>query len=386
MKRLFLLVLPMFCLGLLSPSLRAHESAEEMAATAGAFLASLDQEQTTRAVYPLTGAERENWVFVPKPFEGEGMRRGLTIKEMRPDQRHLAYALLSTGLSHRGYITALQIMSLEQILWELENNSPRRDTRMYYLTIFGDPAGVIGHDLTNLGSGDLRCCWDEYHQRIHVATSTRVGSVDFGDSFHAGTTELTATPGSFGSVLLAPSPHGTTLIVGTTRTQRSTDGGVTWTLGPRYGVDLISPSGTGGETISVWYSEYQARWYMLTHTTSTVGFDLWESFDDGETWSWSADLADALGGVYDVCGAGPNRTRATRIRQFVVFPVASSTSSVRGLLIFDESAATVRVLPFGNTGITFIGEAGGQLVIQTSNDEVFTSIGSSVPTPLRKLP
>ncbi len=140
MKRLSLLVLPVFRLGLLSPSLRAHESAEEMAATAGAFLASLDQEQKTRAVYPLTGAERENWVFVPKPFEGEGMRRGLTIKEMRPDQRHLAYALLSTGLSHRGYITALQIMSLEQILWELENNSPRRDTQMYYLTLFGDPA------------------------------------------------------------------------------------------------------------------------------------------------------------------------------------------------------------------------------------------------------
>lgn len=141
MKHLFPLVLPVFCLGLLFPaSLRAHESAEEMAAAAGAFLSGLENEMKAKTVYPLTDAERENFIFVPRPFEGEGMRRGLTIKDMRADQRHLAYALLSTGLSHRGYITALQIMSLEQILWELENNSPRRDTQMYYLTIFGDPA------------------------------------------------------------------------------------------------------------------------------------------------------------------------------------------------------------------------------------------------------
>jgi hypothetical protein len=47
--------------------------------------------------------------------------------------------LLSTGLSHRGYTTALQIMSLEQVLWELENHAPKRDTEMYYITIFGEP-------------------------------------------------------------------------------------------------------------------------------------------------------------------------------------------------------------------------------------------------------
>jgi len=140
MKRIFTLFSLVAGLGALSlPSLCAHESADEMAAMAVAYLASLDEAQKGQTVYALTDAERENWVFVPKPFEGEGMRRGLTIKDMRPDQRHLAYALLSTGLSYRGYATALQIMSLEQILWELENQSPRRDTQMYYLTIFGEP-------------------------------------------------------------------------------------------------------------------------------------------------------------------------------------------------------------------------------------------------------
>ena len=110
-----------------------------MAAAAKGFLDNLTDEQKAKAVYKLTDAEREHWIYVPQPFEGEGMRKGLTIKDMRPDQRHLAYALLSTGLSYHGYRTALQIMSLEQVLWELENNAPKRDTQMYYITIFGDP-------------------------------------------------------------------------------------------------------------------------------------------------------------------------------------------------------------------------------------------------------
>lgn len=120
-------------------NLHAHESAGEMAEAAKVLLASLTDEQKAKMVYQLTDEERENWHFIPKPFEGEGMRGGLTLKDMRPDQRHLAYALLSTALSHRGYTTALEIMSLEQVLWELENQAPKRDTLMYYISIFGEP-------------------------------------------------------------------------------------------------------------------------------------------------------------------------------------------------------------------------------------------------------
>ncbi|MCB1203973.1 MAG: DUF3500 domain-containing protein [Verrucomicrobiae bacterium] len=122
-----------------SAKLRAHESAAEMAEAAKVLLASLTDDQKAKMLYQLTDEERENWHFIPKPFEGEGMRGGLTLKDMRPDQRHLAYALLSTALSHRGFTTALEIMSLEQVLWELENQSPKRDTLMYYLSIFGEP-------------------------------------------------------------------------------------------------------------------------------------------------------------------------------------------------------------------------------------------------------
>ncbi len=145
----------LFALVLLSaPAVRAHEAATEMAEAAKVLLDTLSDEQKAKAHFEkTTDPERENWHFIPKPFEGEGMRGGLPLKEMRADQKHLAYALLSTGLSHRGYMTALQIMSLERVLWELEN-ADKRDTEMYYFSIFGDPGSdawgwrVEGHHLS----------------------------------------------------------------------------------------------------------------------------------------------------------------------------------------------------------------------------------------------
>ncbi len=121
-----------------TPTLKAHEAAIEMADAAALWLSMLSKDQKALAIFELTDEEREDWHFIPKPFEGEEMRGGLTLKDMSSDQRHLAYGLLSTGLSHRGYLTALQVMSLEQVLWELEND-PKRDTLMYYVSVFGKP-------------------------------------------------------------------------------------------------------------------------------------------------------------------------------------------------------------------------------------------------------
>jgi len=121
-----------------APAARAHEVAASMASAARDFLNNLTEEQKALAVHQLTDDERKNWHFIPKPFEGDKKRGGIPLKDLRPDQRHLAYALLSTGLSHQGFTTALQIMSLENILWELEQDA-KRDTSMYYVTIFGQP-------------------------------------------------------------------------------------------------------------------------------------------------------------------------------------------------------------------------------------------------------
>jgi hypothetical protein len=113
---------------------RAEGPGVEMAEAASHFIASLDDTQRAKALIPFEDAERQNWHFIPL------IRRGLTWKEMNPAQRHLATSLLASGLSQRGYIKAKTIMSLEQILLELEKGSgPVRDPDLYYWAIFGQP-------------------------------------------------------------------------------------------------------------------------------------------------------------------------------------------------------------------------------------------------------
>src|SRR6266516_708461 len=121
-------------------SVRAHPAADsqvvadEMASAANNFLATLTTEQGANAGYALNDNERFNWHFIPRE------RKGLPLKEMTPEQKHLAHALLSTALSHRGYVKASTVMSLEQVLRDLEQGKgPTRDPELYFVTIFGKP-------------------------------------------------------------------------------------------------------------------------------------------------------------------------------------------------------------------------------------------------------
>jgi hypothetical protein len=119
--------------GLASPAL-AHEVTDEMTHAAQHFVATLTPEQRSQALIPFADAERANWHFVPRS------RRGISFKAMKPEQRLLAFALLSTGLSQRGYGKALSVMSLETILAEVEQGrGPVRDPELFYLSIFGEP-------------------------------------------------------------------------------------------------------------------------------------------------------------------------------------------------------------------------------------------------------
>jgi hypothetical protein len=134
---------------LFASTAQAHSPAEEMSEAADNFLRALTPEQRVKAVYEIKNDERLNWDFVPHG------RNGLTFKEMTPVQRLLAHALLSSGLSQRGYAKAVTIMSLDQILKDLENGAARRDPEMYYVTLFGNPTHkepwgwrVEGHHLS----------------------------------------------------------------------------------------------------------------------------------------------------------------------------------------------------------------------------------------------
>ena len=113
-----------------------------MAEAAKAFLASLDPEQRARATFQFQDDERFDWHYIPKE------RKGLPFKDMTAAQKHLAHALLSAGLSQRGYIKAVSIMSLDEVLRILEHGTgPVRDPERYFFSVFGEPAetGIWGY-------------------------------------------------------------------------------------------------------------------------------------------------------------------------------------------------------------------------------------------------
>jgi hypothetical protein len=126
------------CAAFAALPLRAHDATAEMCAAAINFLSSLTPEQKARVAFDFPSEERKNWHFIPRE------RKGLPIKDMAPEQRLLAQALLASGLSSRGYEKAVSIMSLDAVLKELEKdkkNGPVRDPDNYYFSIFGTPGG-----------------------------------------------------------------------------------------------------------------------------------------------------------------------------------------------------------------------------------------------------
>lgn len=107
-----------------------------MTQVARSFLATLSAEQRQQAVYAIDDPERYTWYYTPHE------RKGLPLKQMNPDQRKAALALLQTGLSAQGYDKATAIMDMENVLRVIENrpaNDTHRDPDNYYVTIFGNP-------------------------------------------------------------------------------------------------------------------------------------------------------------------------------------------------------------------------------------------------------
>jgi hypothetical protein len=119
---------------LLTAAYNRTNSASVMTEAANRFLVSLTPEQKAKATFKFDDAERMNWFYVPID------RKGLPLREMSPYQKHLASALLSAGLSQSGYMKAVTIMSLEDVLKMMEKDSgERRNPEKYYFSIFGTP-------------------------------------------------------------------------------------------------------------------------------------------------------------------------------------------------------------------------------------------------------
>jgi hypothetical protein len=124
--------------------------ASVMQGAAIAFLNSLPAEATLKARFQFEDDQRFDWHYIPRP------RKGVPFKDLDQARRQLANALLSSGLNQQGFAKAATIMSLEDVLRDIEKGSgPVRDAELYYFSLFGDPKGqgawgwrVEGHHLS----------------------------------------------------------------------------------------------------------------------------------------------------------------------------------------------------------------------------------------------
>jgi hypothetical protein len=162
MKRPFLFV-SLILLALVATSAwsyyRRAGAGEGMTAQAEKFLATLSTDQKKIAVVAYDSESRTNWHFIPF-FDKDGKpgRKGLQVRNMDPNQRQAAQALLKSALSEVGYGKATKIMAMEALLKELEKGvqgGQIRDTERYYFTVFGTPTAegkwglsIEGHHLS----------------------------------------------------------------------------------------------------------------------------------------------------------------------------------------------------------------------------------------------
>ncbi|WP_166819842.1 DUF3500 domain-containing protein [Thalassoroseus pseudoceratinae] len=158
-KKLLLSFLVIGCFGVLLTVTAQNQkkpdpAGKKMIAAADNFLETLSEEQKEQATFAYDSDERVNWHFIPRE------RKGLPLKDLEGDARKAAEQLLQAGLSEAGYDQAVNVMSLEEILFLLEGGEreyrrDRRDPQKYYFSVFGEPNAqgtwgwrVEGHHLS----------------------------------------------------------------------------------------------------------------------------------------------------------------------------------------------------------------------------------------------
>jgi hypothetical protein len=114
------------------------QAGRELAAAVRTWLDGLDDLQRDRATFAFDSPERFVWAYTPGP------REGLALREMGPDQRAAANAMVAAAASARTAGEIAAVIALETVLGELERAAgdpgwERRDPERYWFAVFGEP-------------------------------------------------------------------------------------------------------------------------------------------------------------------------------------------------------------------------------------------------------
>ena len=110
-------------------------STKPVADAAIAFLASLNEEQRNRVMFPVNDPEWRRWAN-----QHSFRRQGVSFEELDERQREAGFSLMQAGLSARGFKQSRDIMRLNYSLGEITSNFEELDEWFYYLTVMGEPS------------------------------------------------------------------------------------------------------------------------------------------------------------------------------------------------------------------------------------------------------
>ena len=113
------------------------ENTQPIVDAAQAFLDTLTQAQQQAVKFGVDDDEWQQWanVHIAK-------RQGLGLLDFNQEQAEAAHKLLQSGLSRRGYQTALNVMKLEGYLADLLDNHVEYGEKRYWFTIMGEPSAT----------------------------------------------------------------------------------------------------------------------------------------------------------------------------------------------------------------------------------------------------
>jgi hypothetical protein len=115
-------------------------SGDAMARAAEKFLDSLNAEQKDRAAFAFDVEERFNWQFM-RDRADKPRFKGLSLKDMKSEQKKAAIDLLATATSAAGKELAATLMSLESLVpKDAKEGGAIRDPEWYFFAVFGKPA------------------------------------------------------------------------------------------------------------------------------------------------------------------------------------------------------------------------------------------------------